>query len=255
VTRPVITLTTDFGEESYYPGALRGVLLSRCPDAILADITHHAPSFSPLAGAFVLSQACPRFPEGTVHLAVIDPGVGGTRRGLLVASGGHRFVGPDNGLFTPFLDGARVYALPDGGEAASPTFHGRDLFAPAAARLAGGEDPAELGVPVSDPVRLPFPRPSRAGSDIRGEVLLVDRFGNLVTSIRAEDMEPATGPALLARVNGRRIGGLSRTYADAPPGTLILLIGSSGHLEVAVVQGNAAERLGARCGDRIVVGP
>jgi hypothetical protein len=251
VTRPLITLTTDFGEESYYLGALRGVLLSFCPEATLVDITHHVPPHGILEGAFVLAQACPRFPAGTVHLAVVDPGVGGARRPLLLRSGGHWYVGPDNGLFSPFLDGApALYRIHDD-PTAGATFHGRDVFAPAAARLARGEAPESLGTAVADPVRLSWPRPARRGGEIRGEVLLVDRFGNLVTTIRADDL-PAQARTTVT-VGSRRVEGLRRTYADAAPGELIALVGSSGFLEVAVVQGHAARTLGVARGAPVVV--
>ena len=156
MTRPLITLTTDFGEDGHYVGAMKGVILSICPEAQLVDITHQITPYSPLEGSFALSHAAPSFPGGTVHLAVVDPGVGGLRKPIVVQTEDHCFVGPDNGLFTPFLDQAKaIYRIRDDLAALSspsPTFHGRDIFAPVAARLALGETVDSLGDP-DDPAR------------------------------------------------------------------------------------------------------
>lgn len=252
--RPIITLTTDFGEDGYYLGAMRGVLLSRCPDALLVDITHRITPYSPLEGSFILSQSARHFPPGTVHLAVVDPGVGGIRKPIFLRSGGHWFVGPDNGLFTPFLDGAEgVYriredevALPD----RSRTFDGRDLFAPAAARLAVGEDPECLGEITNQIARLHMPRPRREGSTLVGQVLFQDHFGNLITNVRRQDLAPLGSP-LEVWVGTYRMRGLSGAYDEAALGETIALVGSSGHLEIAVSQGNAAAHLGVGKGERV----
>ena len=254
-SRPVITLTTDFGVEGSYVGAMKGVLLSRCPEATLVDITHHIPPFSLLEASLVLQQACPRFAPGTVHLAVVDPGVGGVRKPIIVRSGGHSFVGPDNGIFTPFLDGSEtVYriseavALPG----SSATFHGRDLFAPAAARLACGEAPEALGEISRQAMRLHVPRPRRNGVSVMGQVLYADHFGNLVTNIRDEDLGPL-GSAVEIEIGTQRIRRLSRTYQDGMVGEALALVGSSGYLEVAVVEGRAGAQLGVGKGERVRV--
>ena len=253
---PIITLTTDFGNRGSYAGALRGVLLSRCPEARLVDITHEIPPYAPLEGSLVLREACPRFPAGTVHLAVVDPGVGGARRPLAVLWEGHAFVGPDNGLLTPFLTGsARAFrlhdsvALPD----ASPTFHGRDLFAPAAARLARGEPPERVGEEIRDALRIEVPRPRDDGGRLAGQILRVDRFGNLITNLERRDLEGRHGPLTVVIGRGTRVDGISRTYADGRPGDLLALFGSSGLLEIAVVRGSAAAALGAAEGDPVVL--
>jgi S-adenosylmethionine hydrolase len=252
VAAPLITLTTDFGETSYYVGALRGVLYRLCPEARLVDITHQIASFSPLEASFVLSQACPEFPPGTIHLAVVDPGVGGLRRPLIIRTERFAFVGPDNGIFTPFLDGTeRVYRIRTEGEE-SPTFHGRDVFAPAAARLALGEPPETIGEPTSGAVRLHLPRPRREGHSLLGQVLMLDRFGNLITNVHRRDIE-FLGPSILVHMGTERVRGLARSYHEGIVGEPLALIGSSGHLELAVVQGSASAQLGMGRGARVRV--
>jgi hypothetical protein len=254
VSRPLITLTTDFGEDGYYLGAMRGVLLSVCPDATLVDITHNITPFSPLEGSFVLSQATRTFPPGTVHLAVVDPGVGGLRKAIFLEHGGSYYVGPDNGLFTPFLrEAGAVYRIREE-EAALPnrsnTFDGRDLFAPVAARLARGEDPEILGETTLQVARLHIPRPRRENGALVGQVLYHDHFGNLITNIRDADLE-AYGPDCEVWVGTYRMPSLVTTYEDAILGEAIALVGSSGHLEVAVSRGNAAAQLGVGKGERV----
>ena len=255
MTQPkIITLTTDFGEGGYYLGAMRGVLLSRCPEARLVDITHKIASFSSMEASFVLHQAAGYFPEGTVHMAVVDPGVGGIRKAIFLESGGRWFVGPDNGVFTPFLEGARVFrikesiALPG----RSKTFDGRDIFAPAAAALASGTPPEEIGEPTTQVVRLHIPRPRQEGDALVGKVLFADRFGNLITNIRRSDVE-GMGKDLEIWVGTYRTRRMAETYEDAAFGEILALIGSSGHLEVAVCQGSAAAHLGVGQGERVRV--
>jgi S-adenosylmethionine hydrolase len=254
---PIITLTSDFGDAGYYVGAMRGVLLSLCPEACLVDLTHRVAPYSPLEGSLVLFQACTTFPEGTVHLAVVDPGVGGLRKPIFVRARGYFFVGPDNGIFTPFLDGTEsVYRIRD--EVALPgrseTFHGRDLFAPAAARLARGDDPETVGERTHQAVHLHVPRPRRDGSLMVGQVLYVDHFGNLITNIHRNDLA-GLGTDLAVTVGTHEIRCLSRTYQDGALGESLALVGSSGYLEVAVVQGNAGAQLGMGKGERVRVRP
>lgn len=251
--RPLITLTTDFGDGGYYVGAMRGVLLSLCPDAVLVDITHTITPFSPLDGSLVLQEAAPLYPEGTVHLAVVDPGVGGLRQPIFVRSRDHWFVGPDNGLFTPFLEHADVFRIhaPEHG-VVSETFHGRDLFAPTAARLAAGAAPETLGEPTRQAVRLDMPRPVIRGRHVEGQVLYPDRFGNLITNIHRRDIEPLGSP-LDIRVGSYKIPRLSRTYDEGHLGESLAVIGSSGFLELAVVQGSAGDQLGVGRGERVRV--
>jgi len=255
---PLFTLLTDFGAGSGYPAQVKAVLLSAIPDARIVDISHEVPRFDVSAGALLLEACVPRFPDGTIHVAVVDPGVGTARRALCVVdAGGRRLVGPDNGLLEPFLGpGARVHRIAAGPDAALPepeaaTFHGRDLFAPAAVLLAQGAAPGRLGPPVADPVRLAWPAASRAGAAVEGEALAADPFGNLVTSIRARDLG-AAGPAGVrgAEVDGRAARWV-RTFGEGGPGELLVLLGSGGRVEVAVREGSAAAALGRARGVRV----
>jgi len=257
-TPPLITLTTDFGTRDPYVGALRGALLTACPGAQLVDIGHDLPPYDRLAGAYLLAAAAPWFPRGTVHLAVVDPGVGGPRRALAFSAGGSLFVGPDNGLFTAIYDRLEVAELraidaPRLGLAeAHPTFHGRDLFAPVAGRLARGAPLAEIGPEVSDPVRLPLTAPRRDGTRLHAGVLAVDRFGNVACNLTREALARCgVLESMLGLPGAMRALGVHRTFSDAPAGDVFLLWGSSGYLELALDQGSAAARLGLTAGEAI----
>ena len=245
---PLFTLLTDYGAGSGYPAQVKGVLLAALPDARIVDVSHEVPRHDVLAGALLLEACAPWFPRGAIHVAVVDPGVGTARRGLCVVDReGRRFVAPDNGLLTPFLGpGARAIALATGGALPEPrtaTFHGRDLFAPAAILLARGEDPGALGVEIEDPIRLEWPRADVAGREVRGTTLAADSFGNLVTSIRVEDL----GRSPVERVEaGGREARWVRTFGEGRPGELLALIGSGGRVELAVREASAAAHLGAR---------
>jgi S-adenosylmethionine hydrolase len=263
MSRPIITLTTDFGQTDSYVGAMKGVILDICPQARLVDISHGIRPQSLQQAAYVLATAVPYFPRGTVHLVVVDPGVGSARRPVAVQTERATYVAPDNGLLGLVLDqaparlaiqltGAR-YRLP----MVSATFHGRDVFAPAAAYLASGIDPGVMGdpVPLSDLVTLPTLRPRPLPGGVwQGEILNVDHFGNLVTNLRlpATDAQHlASAPQFAVVVGGERLAGLSRTFADVEPGELVAYAGSGGYLEIAVREGSAATRLGVDIGDRI----
>lgn len=245
VPSPLVTLTTDYGSGSGYPAQVKGVLLSAVPDLRIVDLSHGVPPFDLLAGALLLEACVPWYPPEAIHLAVVDPGVGTGRRPICVVDpSGRRLVGPDNGLFTPFLaPGAKVFALTDGAvvpQPLRPTFHGRDLFAPVVAALAGGLDPARLGPPVTDPVRLDWPSAERSGGQVRGLTLTQDSFGNLVTSIREDDLAGAEVRAVLC--DGRPARWV-RTFGDGEPGELLALVGSGGRVEIAVREGSAAGHL------------
>jgi S-adenosylmethionine hydrolase len=242
---PVVTLLTDFGAGSGYPAQVKGVLLRLLPQARLVDLSHEVPAFDVLAGALLLEACVPWFPPDAVHLAVVDPGVGTARRALAVVDPeGHRLVGPDNGLFTPFLGpGARVHLVEPGRAVpvpASATFHGRDLFAPAAALLAGGTDVSALGPPVPDPVRLDWPAAIRRPGEVEGLTLAADSFGNLLTSVAERDL--GGGRVTAAWVAGRAVRWV-HTFGEAERGELVAYLGSAGRVEVAVREGSAAERL------------
>ncbi|HSM92066.1 MAG TPA: SAM-dependent chlorinase/fluorinase [Anaeromyxobacteraceae bacterium] len=244
----IVTLLSDFGADSGYPAQMKGVLLRAVPGASLVDLSHAIPAFDVTAGALMLEGCVGAFPVSAVHLAVVDPGVGGARRPICVVDReGRRFVGPDNGLFTPFLDGATVRLLSAPGIVpvpASATFHGRDLFAPVAGWLAGGGDAARLGPEVADPVWLEWSVAQRKGDEVVGRTLAADPFGNLITSIREADV---AGDVTSVWVGERRARWV-RTFGDAREGELLALVGSGGRVEIAVREGSAALALGAAKG-------
>jgi S-adenosylmethionine hydrolase len=245
----LVTLLTDFGVSDSYVAEVKGSLLSAEPGLAVVDVTHAVPPGDVRAGAYLLGRAWHRFPVGTTHLAVVDPGVGTERAALALAAHGHYFVGPDNGLFTPVLRDAEVRIVvlptPDG---ASPTFHGRDVFAPAAAALAGGAPLAQLGQPFGGiPVRLAYREPHHEGKSVVGQVVYVDRFGTLVTNL-TPDLVPSYA---VIEVEGLEVGPLRRTFGDVPSGGLVAYVGSDGQVEVAVRDGSAARRLGMGVGGRI----
>lgn len=243
----IVTLLTDFGMPDGYVAEVKGTLLRLAPGVILVDVTHDVPPGDVAAAAYVLGRVWHTFPEGTVHLAVVDPGVGTARRALAAASGGHRFVAPDNGLLSGVLarPSASVVAfVPSPG--ANPTFHGRDVFAPAAAALARGAALADLGREISDPVRLPRPKLVREGGDVAGQVVYVDRFGTLVTNIPASRIVQAASVRM-----GVYDLVLHTTFADVPVGDPVAFIGSGGTLEIAVRDGRADSALGASRGAEV----
>jgi hypothetical protein len=237
----VISLLTDFGTRDSYVGEMRGVLLTQAPGAVLADISHDIPPGDIRAGAYVLGRSWRAFPSGTVHLAVVDPGVGGARAALALRSEGHYFVGPDNGLFTPVLGSAHEVVELASAPAASATFHGRDLFAPAAAAIAVGTPLDRLGSPpTAPPTQFPRCEPRREGDAIVGEVVYLDRYGTLVTSLPAD----TNGDIEIAGITVP----LRRTFSDVRPGKLVAFVGSGGTVEIAVRDGSAATRLSANVG-------
>ncbi|UCE28187.1 MAG: SAM-dependent chlorinase/fluorinase [Candidatus Coatesbacteria bacterium] len=250
---PIITLTSDFGTADGYVACMKAVVLAGCPDARLVDITHEIPPGDVIRGALILEATVPHFPAGAIHLAVVDPGVGSERRGLALASGGYNFIGPDNGLFTPFLDapGAAAYALPKPGPDVSTTFHGRDVFALASARLAAGADISSLGELLDNLVRLDWLKAEVSDDEIKGEIIYVDRFGNCVTSIKADDL--GTDVIYTVKAAGRDVGPLRKYYAEVPPAEALALINSMGRLEIAVNGGSAEEALGLALGDEVTV--
>lgn len=255
----IVTLTTDFGLADAYVGVLHGVLLRDAPALRVVDVTHAVAAQDVVAGAFHLRHAWPYFAAGTVHLAVVDPGVGTARRLLVARHAGHLFVAPDNGLLALALgDGelsaaaaaGHVWALAPPRGAVSATFHGRDVLAPAAAQLARGVAPERLGTPLGDPVLLRQAPPVDDGRRVLAEVVHVDRFGNLITGFAPGD---AADPASWrVRVGDREVPWV-RTYADVAPGTPLALLDSYGLLEVAVRDGDAAATFGLGRGARVTL--
>ena len=259
---PVITLTTDFGERDYYVGAVKGVLSSISPGLTIVDIAHDIPPGDVLAGAFLLRNAAPEFPTGSIHLAVVDPGVGSRRRAIAVESRGFLWVGPDNGLLSFALEdpGAvtREITAPSlRGRRMSATFHGRDLFAPCAARLAAGFPFAEAGPLLTGARVLSEVQPAVANGRIDGQVIHVDHFGNAVTNIAAEALDSLAGTAGsrcgLKVLAGSRTLPVSATYSDVGKGAPVAVIGSCGLLELAVNGGNGAEFLQLQRRDPVAV--
>ena len=255
----IVTLTTDFGTRDPYVAQLKGVLLARCEGVRVHDLTHEIAPQDVLGGALFLAAAVPAFPPGTVHLAVVDPGVGTARRAIAAIAGGQRVVCPDNGLLTLLarretIEETRSIENPSLRRApVSPTFHGRDLFAPAAAFLACGGALEDLGPRVDVPVELPLPRPRSEGDRLAGEVLRIDRFGNAITNLARSDVEAvAAGRVIHVEGGGRRLP-LARTYGDVAEGEALALIGSADLLEVAVRGGSAAAALGLGRGSEVTV--
>jgi S-adenosyl-L-methionine hydrolase (adenosine-forming) len=259
----LITLLTDFGTADYFVGAMKGALLSVNPEARIVDITHDIPPQDIRAGAFTLLAAYQSFPPATVHVAVVDPGVGSIRRPIVVAGGKQFFVGPDNGLFSYVYErerDVRVFHLTNGdyfSEHVSQTFHGRDVFAPVAAALSMGVPLEQLGEEITDYVRLPNLQPKlSAGKAIEAAIIHIDCFGNCITNLTPDYL---TGAMIAAgasiNINGRRITSFRRFFAEATgaPGELFAIWGSAGFLEIAAYCASAAQLLGAQRGQTIQV--
>lgn len=256
MSRPVISLTTDFGIKDYDAGVLNGVILSIAPEARISVLTHDITPFNILEGAVILSRCTPFFPDNSIHVAVVDPGVGTSRRGLAARLGSQIFVGPDNGLCTLMVEAARSKDLPveyyalENAQYWLPNvthiFHGRDIFAPVAAHIAAGVPLNAFGAPVVDPVLLKLPIPTRTANGWHGTLLHVDHFGNLTSNLTAEQLEGRTNFTI--QIQGISITNLTLTYGAAQPGSLICLLDDSDCLEIAVSQGSAADRLKAGVG-------
>jgi len=264
-----ITITTDFGTTDAYVPAMKGTMQSICPAVRFLDVTHEISPQDVMEAAFVLRSARPYFPDDVVHLVVVDPGVGTDRRAIALRAEGQWFVGPDNGVFPLILDQASPEAMvelddPTFWRSASPstTFHGRDIFAPAAAHLAAGRSVAELGSPIDTLEPLQWARPTTAAGTVQGWIVHVDHFGNCITNIPRTTLAEAAGleqssppldafPSLTAYVGNTTLDALHPTYGAVPEGDPLLLFGSTGHLEIAANGGNAAELLDIRKGDSV----
>ena len=259
----VITLMTDFGIKDGNVGVMKGVIWGICQTAQISDLSHMIPAQDIREAAYIFARSISYFPKGSIHVVVVDPGVGTQRRPMAVQIGDWFYVGPDNGTITGLLERAeqegwqtafvelkeKEYWLPT----VSYVFHGRDIFSPVAAHLANGVSLHELGTSFSDPVRLELPKPQPTDHGWRGEVTHIDHFGNLSTSIRAEHLGGALQQKekIVVRLNGSEINGMVNTFGERPVGELIALMGSTGNLAVSVVNGNAADRLGTKVGDAV----
>ncbi len=242
-----ITLTTDFGTQDGYVAQMKGVIIGINPDARILDVTHGIRPFSIMEAALVLKGLAPHFPEGAIHVAVVDPGVGGGRRGVALRADKRFFVGPDNGLFSLVIPDDQPwemreitnpdYTLPN----PHPTFHGRDIFAPVAAHLSEGKPFEDVGPLVHDPRRLPVPEVKRMAHGLEGEVIYLDRFGNLTTNIEASMLDRPVKSVVLGIVE---IHGISTFFCQGEEGKPLALVNSFGYLEIAVNRGDASEVLG-----------
>lgn len=256
MNRAIVTLLTDFGYQDAYVGVMKGVIAGRC-DAQLIDLTHGIALGDIASAAYLLHTAWRYFPDATVHLAVVDPGVGTDRPVLAAEVAGQHFVAPDNGLLTDVLAAhaerrkkvvtvtRQDLFLPN----MSRTFHGRDVFAPVAAALANGTPLEDLGEPADDYVKLHRRPPTRTGNRIEGQVVYVDHFGNLVTNIEADQLRGLGD--IRVQIAGQETQGLAESYAAVPPGTLIAIVGSTNRLEISIANGHAATELEATIGEPV----
>jgi len=261
----IVTLMTDFGLKDGNVGVMKGVILGIAPHTQVVDLSHLIMPQNVREAALILARSAPYFPPETIHTAVVDPGVGTTRRPIAARLGTQRFVGPDNGVVTSLLEYAEKqgwplefvhldkpqFWLPE----VSNVFHGRDIFSPVAAHLANGETLQAVGTPITDPVRLALPKPHRTPTGLRGEVIHIDHFGNVASNIRVEHLaEWLSAPEkLTVHLCGAEIHGLVKTFGDRAPGELVALLGSTGNLIVSVVNGSAAERLKAKIAEPFTV--
>lgn len=246
---PVVTLITDFGVIDPYVAMMKGRMLSINPEIKCIDITHDINCGDIGSASFLLQNCFEYFPEGSAHLVVVDPTVGGNRRAIYTRFQNHFFVGPDNGVLSPVL--SETYRISKRSNIDPRTFEGRDVFAPVAAHLAIGEKPECLGVRINDPVRIDLPEPIIKGDSIIGEIIYVDHFGNLISNIK-EDMLPAMN--IEVEIGGEKIKSLSRNYSEGKEGELLAIInGGFRLLEVAIYKGSAALFTGCKRGGRIGV--
>jgi S-adenosylmethionine hydrolase len=262
-TSQIVTLTTDFGLQDYYVAAMKGTMLALNADLHFVDITHMVPPHDVATGAFTLWQAAPCFPPGTIHLAVVDPGVGTSRKALVASAGGHFFVAPDNGLLSYIFSAAEEFSVYEitadhyFRKPVSSTFHGRDVFAPVAAWVSKDIPLRQFGPWLENPVRLNLPAPTKVKENLlQAAILAIDRFGNLITNLRPKDI-PAYVPGDMRSckvlAGKREIATFHRTFGEGKSGELFLVPGSSGHLEIVVREGSAAAELGLKSGAPIGV--
>jgi len=257
---PVITFLSDFGTKDHYVASMKGTILNINPQCILIDITHQVTPHDIKEGAFILANAYSSFPKGTIHLSVVDPGVGSPRKPILIVTTNYFFVGPDNGLFTFALKREKVkkavaltnpkFFLPN----MSTTFHGRDLFAPVAAYLSLGIKPNEFGPKLNSWVELDLKKPKIKGEKLIGEIFSIDAFGNLISNINEEELfHFVKNHSFVNRIGGRTIQDLKKGYWEGKRNEPMALIGSGGFLEISVREGNAQKMLKVKKGDRIII--
>ena len=257
--QPIITLLTDFGSQDHYVGTMRGVILGINPHATIVDISHHISPQNIVEGAFLLTSVYAYFPPGTIHLAIVDPGVGSERKPILVKGKNFFFIGPDNGLFGLIYDQLKnfsVYELTQTRfflKPVSATFQGRDIFAPIAAYLSRGVSPRSMGKETKNFQRLSLPQPILEKKRIRGKVMYIDNFGNLITNITVDHLKNLGKFPREIKIREKVISGLSKNYQTVKKGALLAIMGSSNFLEIAVRDGNAQKKLKSKKGDEIKV--
>ena len=249
---PILTLTTDFGLSDHFVGTMKGVILNICPTAQIVDVSHEITPFEIAEGAYVIAQAYRYFPKKTVHVVVVDPGVGTSRRPILMEAAGQYFIAPDNGVLSMIysrekhkvrLISNQKYFL----ETVSRTFHGRDIFAPVGAHVAAGVLPSRIGKPIDNYLLPSFEKPQRTGKRTwTGAILKIDHFGNFITNFLAEDFKELEQRGFTMTIGPQQVDVLARTYAETGPGELFVIAGSSGYLEVSISHGSAAKATG--CG-------
>jgi S-adenosylmethionine hydrolase len=251
---PILTLTTDFGLSDHYVGAMKGVILSICPRAQIVDITHMVSPYEITEGAYLIAQAWRTFPKKTVHVVVVDPGVGTSRRPILMEAGGQYFIAPDNGVLSMIYlrEPAKVRLISSEKyfrHPVSKTFHGRDIFAPVAAHLAAGVTPAQFGKRIENYLRPVFQKPQRAGKRTWvGQILKIDHFGNIITNFHVEDFPGLEQQSVTFSVGPYPVAVIARNYAETGQGEVFAIVGSSGYYEISVGQASAAKRIGCVVG-------
>lgn len=253
----IVTLTTDFGYTDPFVGIMKGVIYSINPQAVIVDLTHGIPAQNILAGALVLSHSTSYFPRGTIHVAVVDPGVGSARKPVLIEAGGSFFIGPDNGIWSLTLAHVKpdriihlsnpIYHL----KPTSTTFHGRDIFTPVAAHLSLGVAPAGFGEALESLTQIALPQVRRKAQEVHGEIVYIDGFGNLSTNIRDRDLEQISRERATVSLHNTAVKGIGRSYVEVPEGALTAVINSWGVLEIAANKGNAQQVIGAKLGDLV----
>ena len=253
----LITLMTDFGLQDPFAGIVKGVIFGINPQVEVIDLTHGVPAQNIMAGALILRHSTAYFPRGTIYVAVVDPGVGGGRKPVLIECAGSYFIGPDNGVLSLAIgDGKPGYIAELSNPAyhlqpTSSTFHGRDIFAPVAAHLSLGVPPRSLGGSLETFFQLALPKPIRTANEINGEIIYIDRFGNLFTNIEERDLTGLADPRIEVFLGAVRVSGPASNYAAASAGDFVAIVNSWGLLEIAVYRGNAQQASGAKIGDKV----
>lgn len=256
----IVTFTTDFGNRDPYAGIMKGIVLGANPNARIVDITHEIPAHNILNAAFSLIRTCRYFPEGTIHVAIVDPGVGGQRKNIAVRTDQYIFIGPDNGILSPVLSNVKSSEIrviknpPFIKSRISDTFHGRDVFAPCAGHLSAGNSFAEVGPEIERITHLVYPKVTREANVLKGEIVSIDYFGNMITNISEQLFRSFAGKRKIEAFFGTaRFNRIMQRYSDVPQGTPLVLFGSCGYLEISMNEGNAASYFMTSAGSPVTI--